>query len=196
MTNHPYNGGVHLNDIALISPVVYQGKTMGYVANLAHHVDVGGGAPASIGAFKEVYQEGVIIPAVKFMKNWKVVDDVFNLILAQVRAKRETSGDFRAQIAANATGIRRVTDLLNMYGADEMDYYMNAIVDYTDERTGQEFAKFPHGVYEAEGYIDNDGYTDKPVLLKVMVTINADGITCDFTAVSYTHLTLPTIYSV
>ena len=181
MTNHPYFGGVHLNDISLISPVVYQGKTMGYVANLAHHVDVGGGAPASIGAFKEVYQEGVIIPAVKFMKNWKVVDDVFNLILAQVRAKRETSGDFRAQIAANSTGIRRVTDLLNMYGADEMDYYMNAIVDYTDERTGQEFAKFPHGVYEAEGYVDNDGYTDKPVLLKVQVAISSDGITFDFT---------------
>ena len=181
MTNHPYFGGVHLNDISLISPVVYKGSTVGFVANLAHHVDVGGGAPASIGAFKEVYQEGIIIPAVKFMRNWKVVDDVFNLILAQVRAKRETSGDFRAQIAANATGIRRFTDLLDTYGTDEMEYYMNAIVDYTDQRVAQEFAKFPHGIYEAEGYIDNDGYTDKPVLLKVQVSINSDGITFDFT---------------
>ena len=104
ITNDPFPSGVHLNDVSLISPVLAGGALLGYVANLAHHVDVGGGAPASIGAFREVFQEGVIIPPVKVVEGGRIVDDVFALILAQIRSKHETAGDFRAQIAANATG--------------------------------------------------------------------------------------------
>ncbi len=77
VTNDPHPRGVHLNDVSLISPVYVDGKLLGYVANLAHHVDVGGGAPASIGAFQEVFQEGVIIPPVKVVQGGKIVDDVF-----------------------------------------------------------------------------------------------------------------------
>ena len=104
VTNDPFQGGVHLNDIAVIAPVYFQDTLWGYVANLAHHVDVGGGAPASVGAFQEVYQEGVIIPPVLIMENNAICEDVFRLILSQIRSKRETAGDFRAQIAANQTG--------------------------------------------------------------------------------------------
>ena len=73
----PFPSGVHLNDIALISPVHHAGELLGYVANLAHHVDVGGGAPASIGAFREVFQEGVIIPPVKVVAGGPIVRDIF-----------------------------------------------------------------------------------------------------------------------
>ena len=82
LSNDPYLGGVHLNDITLISPVYYDDTLLGYVANLAHHVDVGGGAPASIGAFREVYQEGVIIPAVKLVREGESDDDIFRLQVA------------------------------------------------------------------------------------------------------------------
>src|ERR1044071_6450147 len=75
LVNHPYMGGVHLNDIALISPVYYEGEHIGYVANSAHRVDVGGGAPASVGAFREVFQEGIIIPPVKLVEHGAVVED-------------------------------------------------------------------------------------------------------------------------
>ena len=94
LVNLPYTGGVHLNDITLISPVYLDSTPVGFVASLAHHVDVGGGAPASIGAFREVYQEGIIIPPVKFVDGGDFNRDVFDLVLAQVRAKRETAGDF------------------------------------------------------------------------------------------------------
>ena len=181
LTNHPYNGGVHLNDICLISPVFYQGHIVGFVANLAHHVDVGGGAPASIGAFKEVYQEGVIIPAVKFVAKGHIIKDIFNLILSQVRAKRENTGDFRAQIAANATGMRRFQTLFQSIGEKELKYYMEELIAYADRRTQAEIDKLPQGEYEAEGYIDNDGYTDKPVLLKVRIVIDSYGVLFDFT---------------
>ena len=79
VTNDPHPSGVHLNDVSLISPVHHEGELIGYVANLAHHVDVGGGAPASIGAFREVFQEGVIIPPVKLVEGGAIVKDVFKL---------------------------------------------------------------------------------------------------------------------
>src|SRR6187397_2116182 len=120
VTNHPHPSGVHLNDVSLISPVHCEGELLGYVANLAHHVDVGGGAPASIGAFREVFQEGVIIPPVRVVAGGRIVDDVFDLILAQIRSKHETGGDFRAQIAANATGVRRITALSNRHGRETL----------------------------------------------------------------------------
>src|SRR3954449_3551814 len=101
LTNDPYPSGVHLNDVSLIAPVYAQGELLGYVANIAHHVDVGGGAPASIGAFREVFQEGVIIPPVRLVTDGQIVPDIFRLVLAQIRSKHETSGDMRAQIAAN-----------------------------------------------------------------------------------------------
>ena len=92
LVNDPYLGGVHLNDIAMISPVYHDGVLRGYVADIAHHVDVGGGAPASIGAFREVYQEGVIISPVKLMSGGEIVGDVFRLVLTQIRSKHETAG--------------------------------------------------------------------------------------------------------
>src|SRR5262245_35422457 len=120
ITNEPFPSGVHLNDVSLISPVHHEGELLGYVANLAHHVDVGGGAPASVGAFREVFQEGVIVPPVKIVDAGAIVPDVFALILAQIRSKHETAGDFRAQVAANNTGVRRIQALAERHGRDPL----------------------------------------------------------------------------
>ena len=181
LVNLPYTGGVHLNDITLISPVHYEGELAGFVACLAHHVDVGGGAPASIGAFNEVYQEGIIVPPVKFVQAGEINRDVFDLILAQVRAKRETAGDFRAQIAANNTGIRRLNSLFNRMGVETVATYIDELIEYTDRRTKSELSKLPNGVYSASGYLDSDGYGGGPVKLAVEVRIDDDGVNMDFT---------------
>jgi N-methylhydantoinase B len=179
ITNEPFPGGVHLNDISLISPVHHDGELLGYVANLAHHVDVGGGAPASIGAFREVFQEGVIIPPVKVVEDGRIVEDVFALILAQIRSKHETAGDFRAQIAANATGVRRLRALVERHGHATIARAMSELLDYTERRTRAELAALPLGLYEAEGFVDTDGYTDEPVRLAARVSIAADGVHFD-----------------
>jgi len=181
VTNYPYPGGAHLNDIVVIAPFHDKGEIYGYLANLAHHVDVGGGAPASVGAFREIYQEGMIIPPVKLVQAGKIVDDVFRLMLAQMRAKRETAGDFRAQFAANNTGVRRLTALLERYGPETVSFYMDELIAYTDRRTRAELAKLPKGEYQAEGYVDNDGFTDEPVHLVARVVIDEDGVLFDFT---------------
>src|SRR3972149_3129351 len=131
VTNDPYGGGSHLNDVTVFAPVFYKEERIGYVAALAHHVDVGGGAPASIGPFQEVYQEGIIIPPVKLVDRGQLVDDIFRLILAQIRSKRITAGDFRAQIAANGAGIRRLTELIDRTGLATFQSYVDALIEYT-----------------------------------------------------------------
>jgi len=179
VTNDPHPSGVHLNDVSLISPVHHEGTLVGYVANLAHHVDVGGGAPASIGAFQEVFQEGVIIPPVKLVRGGAIVADVFKLILAQIRSKDETAGDFRAQIAANATGVRRIQALTARHGLETILATMGELLEYTERRTLAELSALPHGVFAAEGSVDTDGYTDQPVVLKARIELGPDGVRFD-----------------
>lgn len=179
VTNDPYSGGVHLNDITVLAPVHYKGDLVGYMADIAHHVDVGGGAPASIGAFQEVFQEGVIIPPVKLVDAGSIAPDVFDLILAQIRSKRETSGDFRAQIAANRAGSRRLIELIDRHGIEEINRYIDALVDYTERRTRAEMAKLPHGKYVAEGSVDNDGFTQERVKLRSTIVIDQNGVLFD-----------------
>ena len=181
LSNDPYGGGVHLNDISLIGPVHWRGRLVGYTACLAHHVDVGGGAPASVGAFREVFQEGIIIPPIKFVTQGELDDDLFRLVLSQIRSKRETAGDFRAQIASNRTGAIRINEIIDKYGLDDFDYYINEIIEYTDRRTKAEVAKLPKGVFSAKGFVDNDGFTDEVVNLKVKVTIDDNGVKFDTT---------------
>jgi N-methylhydantoinase B len=179
ITNDPFPSGVHLNDVSLISPVFSGERLLGYVANLAHHVDVGGGAPASIGAFREVFQEGVIIPPVKIVEAGAIVPDVFALILAQIRSKHETAGDFRAQIAANTTGVRRIAALVERHGLERIAATMSELLDYTERRTRAELAALPNGTWTAEGSVDVDGYTDEPVHLEALIEIGGDGVRFD-----------------
>jgi N-methylhydantoinase B len=181
ITNEPFPSGVHLNDVSLISPVFTDGELLGFVANLAHHVDVGGGAPASVGSFREVFQEGVIVPPVKIVDGGRIVSDVFALILAQIRSKHETAGDFRAQIAANNTGVRRLQALVARHGRETIAETMRELLDYAERRTRAELAALPHGVWEAEGSVDTDGYSDDPVRLRARVELRDDGVNFDLT---------------
>jgi N-methylhydantoinase B len=180
VVNNPFGGGSHLNDVTVFGPVHHDGELVGYVASLAHHVDVGGGAPASIGPFQEIFQEGIIIPPVKLVKNSEMNEDVFKLILAQIRSKRVTTGDFRAQVAANTVGARRLVDLVEKYGIKDFDRYVAAVVDYTDRRTRAEIANIPDGVYGTEGFLDYDGFTDEVVKLKVEITVEGETVFFDF----------------
>ena len=180
VVNNPFGGGSHLNDVTVFGPVHHNGELVGYVASLAHHVDVGGGAPASIGPFQEIFQEGIIIPPVKLVKKGEMNEDVFKLILAQIRSKRVTTGDFRAQVAANTVGARRLVDLVEKYGVADFDHYVAAVVDYTDRRTRAEIANIPDGVYGTTGFLDYDGFSDKVVNLKVEITVKGETVFFDF----------------
>ena len=121
MTNHPYLGGVHLNDVALIAPYFAEGRIAGYAAAIAHHVDIGGMAPGGYCMSTDLYQEGVIIPPVKIASGGEVVEDVFNLLRANIRMPRQMAGDFRAQIGAALLGQRRMAEIRDRFGADTVE---------------------------------------------------------------------------
>jgi N-methylhydantoinase B len=181
VVNDPYLGSIHLNDVTVIAPVFHENRLFGYLANLAHHVDVGGGAPASIGAFREIYQEGVQIPPVKLVEEGQIVDDTFRLILAQIRSKRETAGDFRAQVAANITGARRLAELLDARGWETVASTIDALVESARRWTRAEIQALPRGTFRDECYLDSDGYSTDRVRLVAAVTVSDDGIEFDLT---------------
>lgn len=181
LINDPYLGGVHLNDITLITPVFDTQHLFGYVANIAHHVDVGGGAPGSIGVSNEIYQEGLVIPPVRFVKDDQIDRDLFAMIRANFRGTREISGDFRAQTAANRLGVQRLGALLAKYGATELNRYMDEILRYTERRTAAAFAQFPDGTCTAESYMDGDGVRNEPIKLTATVHIDCGRIQVDLT---------------
>src|SRR5439155_15737893 len=120
-------------------------------------------------------------PVVRLVADGEIVDDVFRLILAQIRSKRETAGDFRAQVAANVTGQRRLAELLRRLGLETVDGYIEALLDYTHRRTRDELARLPRGTFRAEGFVDNDGFTEQPVRLCVAITIDDAGVAIDLT---------------
>jgi N-methylhydantoinase B len=114
------------------------------------------------------------------VKKGEMNEDVFKLILAQIRSKRVTTGDFRAQVAANTVGARRLVDLVEKYGVADFDHYVAAVVDYTDRRTRAEIANIPDGVYGTTGFLDYDGFSDKVVNLKVEITVKGETVFFDF----------------
>jgi N-methylhydantoinase B len=179
LINDPYLGGVHLNDITLITPVFHEGALLGYVANIAHHVDVGGGAPGSIGVSSEIYQEGLVIPPVRFVKDGRIDPDIFALIRSNFRGTREISGDFRAQTAANRLGAQRIAALVAEHGAATLSAYLEELLRYTERRTRAAFAEFPDGRFAAEMLMDGDGVTDQPVRLAAVVTIESGRVSVD-----------------
>jgi N-methylhydantoinase B len=181
LVNDPHRQASHLNDIFLISPFFHEGELIGYVANTCHHVDVGGGAPASIGAFQEIYQEGVILPVVKLVSAGSLVTDIFKMLVANVRAKKEVPGDLRAQIAANGIGIRSLTNLLERHGKKKIRFYIDRLIEYSERRTRDQVRKLPEGSFQAEGFLDDDGITGQPVRLKARVTVDDGEVTFDFT---------------
>jgi N-methylhydantoinase B len=180
LVNDPHRQASHLNDIFLISPVYHEGKLFGYVANTCHHVDVGGGAPASIGAFQEIYQEGLILPVIKLVSRGEIVDDILKLLLANVRAKKEVRGDLRAQILANEIGIRRITHIVQRFGIGPLMFYIDRMIDYSERLLRSALQSLPRGVYEAEEKLDDNGITSDPVHLRARITLHGENVTFDF----------------
>jgi N-methylhydantoinase B len=155
-----------------------------YVANRAHHADIGGATPGSMGRADEIYQEGLRIPPVRLMIGGRVNVDVMRLISANVRIPEEREGDLTAQLGAITTGQQRLLEIVERYGFTEADQYASHLINYTGEMMRRVIRDLPDGVYEAEDFLDDDGYTDTPVGIAVRIEIKGDHATVDFTGSS------------
>ncbi|MBS7630053.1 hydantoinase B/oxoprolinase family protein [Candidatus Bathyarchaeota archaeon] len=183
--NDPYISGTHLPDLTLVAPVFYKSDIVGYVANKAHHTDIGGKTPGSIaGDSTELYQEGLIIPPVKFVKEGEIDEELSNFIKVNVRTPEVQMGDLRAQIAANNLGIARLIELIENYGLETVQDAMNAVMDYSERRVRAELEKMPEGTYTASDFLEDTGNEENPVEIKVEIAIKEGNIIFDYEGTS------------
>ena len=178
--NDPFAGGTHLPDITAITPAFYRGRLVGYLANRAHHADVGGAFPGSMGLGRDVYQEGVRIPPVRLYRRGELVRDVMELLLANVRVPVERRGDLQAQVAANRRGHSRLLELVAKHGLDEVHTWMNRLLGYTQAMTEEAIAQIPDGTYTFSDVIEDDGLGSGPLPVCVRVTIQGRRAVVDF----------------
>jgi N-methylhydantoinase B len=180
--NDPYISGTHLPDITLICPIFHEHKIIAYSANKAHHSDVGGKAPGSMaGDATEIFQEGIIIPPVKFVKRKSIDKEIASILLNNIRTPEIRLGDLRAQMAANLLGKKRVLELVDRYGVKTLHKAMEDIMNYSERRMRIEISKMPKGNCSAEDYLENTGTSNKKVKIKVTVTIKKNQLIIDYT---------------
>lgn len=185
IVNDPYRGGTHLPDIIVISPVFYSSRLWGFVANLAHHSDVGGIAPGSVpGNSTEIFQEGIRIPSIKLFREGTLQEDLFKMILANVRTPQERRGDLYAQIAANNLGMRRIREGIDTYGFDELLFYADESINYAERRMRAELERLSDGIYHGVDYLDDDGIVDEPVKISITIKKRGDEIEFDLSETS------------
>ena len=201
--NDPFCGGTHLPDITLVAPVFVlednnRGKTARsrsaampefYVASRAHHADVGGTYAGSMGICREIYQEGVRIPPIKLVEAGRMQDDVLRLLLNNVRTPEERQGDLNAQIAACHTGAERLQEITSRYGIARVRQVIEELQDYSEQLMRAFLSRVPHGRYQAEDFLDDDGAGFGPVRIAVALEFGPavrkkPMVTVDFTGSS------------
>jgi N-methylhydantoinase B len=181
MLNDPFRGGTHLPDITLVSPLEDAGEVVGYAVTRAHHSDVGGMRPGSMPADStSIYQEGIVLPPVRLVHEGELVDDVLELLLANVRTPDVRRGDLRAQLAANRRAQERLTELLERRGRETVLAAFGEVLRHAERRAREAIAELPDGRYEASSELEGDGVDDADVPIRVAVTIDGDEMTVDF----------------
>jgi N-methylhydantoinase B len=179
--NDPFRGGTHLPDITLIAPVHQGERVLGYVASRAHHSDVGGMSPGSMPLAEEIFQEGLRIPPVRLYRAGQRNDDLWRTILANVRTPVERAGDLDAQLAALHAGAVRLREIVARRGASETLAAMDALVAYADRLVEAGLAAVPDGVYQAEDFLEDDGFGTGPIRISATLTVREGALTIDFT---------------
>ena len=204
--NDPFAGGTHLPDVTLVMGVFGEAagsrrQTAGkkrapaarllrsasclfFVANRAHHADIGGATPGSMGVATDVYGEGVRIPPIRIMRAGEICEDVMKLILTNVRGSDERRADFEAQIGSLKTGEMRLLEIVERRGEKEAREYAQHLISYSSRMMRATIAAIPDGTYEAEDALDDDGISDDEIPIRVRITVKGEHVTVDFTGSS------------
>jgi N-methylhydantoinase B len=173
--NDPYTGGgTHLPDITVASPVFAEGALVGFVANIAHHADRTGAK------IRTIWDEGLRITPIRLLEAGEVREDVMELILANFALPDQRRGDFRAQIAANRLGERRLGELVRRYGAGTVGAACDESLAYGERKIRAAIARIPPGTYRFTDWMDGDGIGAGPIPIAVAIRVEGDRIHLDF----------------
>ncbi len=182
MLNDPFEGGTHLPDITLVSPVFIDAEVPTFfIASRAHHADIGGMTPGSLPLSTEIYQEGLIIPPVKLYNAGVLNTDLLKLVLRNVRTSEERKGDLAAQRAAHAVGARRLGEMASRHGIEQVLLYANHLRAYSERMVASAIEAWPDGTYTFVDYLELDvNASTREVAIHVAVTIKGREIQFDF----------------
>jgi N-methylhydantoinase B len=182
LANDPFIGGTHLPDISVISPAFAGGGELaGFVANRAHHADIGGSHAGSMGAATSIFQEGLILPPVRLYDRGTLNEALLDVLLRNVRTPAERRGDLAAQLAANATGVRRLEQLVERYELKEVRDRMRGAQQRSRLAVEQLLADFPAGRFSFTDYLDDDGDGGHDLPVCACVHVEGGRLVVDFT---------------
>jgi N-methylhydantoinase B len=185
IVNDPYLGGTHLMDVKFVKPFFYRGALWCWLANTGHWPDVGGIVPGGFSAnATEVEQEGLRLPPVKLYKRGALDKEILSIILSNIRIADQRIGDIKAQAAALAIGERRLTALLDRYGAGTVDRAIDELKARAAQQMRAKIAAIPDGAYEGEAFVDSDGVVDEPLRIAMKVTKRGETLTFDMSGSS------------
>jgi N-methylhydantoinase B len=182
MANDPHvAGGTHLPDINMAMPIFVDGRLLCFMCNIAHHADMGGMAPGSMaGGMSEIYQEGLRVPVVKLFSEGTLQDDLFDLVLLNVRLPDERRGDYFAQVAACRLGDRRLREIAQRYSLDMVQRAFSEIIARTERRMREAISQVPDGHYTFTDVMDDDGLGAVDIPIKLVIEVEGNRIRFDF----------------
>jgi N-methylhydantoinase B len=186
LLNDPYQGGNHLPDLTMVSPVAIRSsetamrKELFFVASRAHHADVGGMSPGSMPLSTELYQEGIIIPPLKIVADGKRNEAVWQMILRNVRTPEEREGDLAAQLAAHKIGAQRLREIVDRYGLSEVSDRARSLISYAERLMRKAIKQIPDGRYVFQDVLDDDGQANDAIPIKAAITIKGESMEVDF----------------
>ena len=180
--NDPYRGGLHTPEHTFFKPIFVGDELMGYAVSIGHVSETGGSVPGGFASeATEIFHEGLRVPPVKIKRRGEDNDDVWKLMLANVRTPRQNCGDYRALISAVDLGEARLVELITKYGKDVYRATCADLLDYSEARMRAEIEAFPDGHYAFDDYMEDDGITDRPYKIHVECFVQGDEIVIDFT---------------
>src|SRR5690606_6924509 len=180
--NHGEVCGQHLNNVVVYAPCFHEGKLIGFAANRAHWVDLGGSRQGfGSSATTEIFSEGLQMRSLKIYEEGKLNETLYQMIHDNIRYPAASLGDLRAQIASCQLGARRHAELAGRYGIDTVTACVETIWNQAERAARLVVEKIPDGTYEAESFLDNDGRTlDVPIRVKVKVKVEGSQMTVDY----------------
>ncbi len=184
--NDPYRGGIHANDILVFRPIFSDGRVVFFAGTLIHVADLGGNAVAGLAALAtDTFAEGLLLPPVHLYRRGEPAGAVLDIIARNSRAPEKVMGDVKALVAGVNVIARRIEELLERYGAEELERFVAASIDETERRVRADLCRLPDGTYRGTFPIDGDGVDpDREFAVQAAVTLDHGAITVDFAGTS------------
>ncbi len=178
--NDPYLGGTHLPDITLIGPIFFKQRLMGFVANRAHHADIGASSPGSMPISSELSQEGLVIPPTHLLRNNVEQAETMQSLLSVLKNPHQSYGDFCAQISANRRGLQRLQELIESSGMASYQAALTALNDYAARIARDATKDIQDGIYRFTDVMDDDGQGNEDIKIQAAITVSGADIQVNF----------------